>query len=416
MRNVLLVIKQELLTTIGKPSFWLTTFLFPLLILAISAGSQLLAERAFTTEDPALAEPVPGEQIQMIGYVDDAGLISELPPDFPQNRLRSYPNRDAAHEALEAGEILRYYVIADDFVESGELIVVEPDFAPFQQLMFSGPVATLINYNLTEDPTLTQLLTAPLANVQRVALATETAVGEGEEILLFLVPFAVIFIFFFVLTMSSGFMLRSVSKEKENRVVEILLLSLPPRALMLGKIIALGMVALLQIGLWLGGSLFLLENRAALTGTVAAFTLPEGFLLWAALHFLLGYVMYAAMLGALGALAPNAREASQLTFLVLLPLLLPMWLQGVFISQPNGLVATILSLFPLTAPVAMMARLTSGGVPLWQPILGLVLMGLTAYGLVLVAARFFRADTLLSSTSLSWQRVRQELKRVWKPG
>jgi ABC-2 type transport system permease protein len=178
---------------------------------------------------------------------------------------------------------------------------------------------------------------------------------------------------------------------------------------MLGKIVGLGAVALLQLAIWAGGGLLLLGRGDQLLGT-ASFLPPPGFVAWLALYFLFGYATYASAMGALGVLAPTAREGAQFTFLVLLPLMLPLWLNNVFMQEPNGDLATFLSLFPLTAPLAMVTRLAAGGVPLWQPIVGVLALAATAYGFVLLSARLFRADTLLSNAGLSWKRVVKELK------
>jgi ABC-2 type transport system permease protein len=91
--------------------------------------------------------------------------------------------------------------------------------------------------------------------------------------------------------------------------------------------------------------------------------------------------------------------------------LLPVWLNSVFLHTPNGVLATVFSLFPLTAPTAMVSRLAAGGVPAWQAPLALIGVALTAYLFVTLAARFFRADTLLSSGSLTWGRIAGELRR-----
>ncbi len=193
-------------------------------------------------------------------------------------------------------------------------------------------------------------------------------------------------------------------------MAEVLLLSLRPRDLMLGKIVGLGFVALVQMGIWLGGSLLTLErNRALLDLAADAVILPPGFIGWAIAFFLLGFLVYAAMLGAIGALAPSAREGSQFTFIILLPLMLPLWFQSAFIQAPNGVLATFFSLFPLSAPMAMITRMVTTTVPLWQIVLSLALLAATAYGLVVLAARFFRADTLLSDATLDWKRLRGEL-------
>ena len=218
------------------------------------------------------------------------------------------------------------------------------------------------------------------------------------------------FILFFVITMSAGFMLQSVTREKENRTAELLLTSLSPRELMLGKVVGLGVVALVQMGIWMGAG-----SSCWWAGRWRPRRWPGrgsslAFFLWAFVFFIFGYTVYAAALGALGALAPTMREGSQFTFVLLLPLLVPLWLNNVFMQDPNGPVATAMSLFPLTAPTAMVTRLAAGGVPAWQPFVALAGLVVTAYFFVVLAARFFRADTLLSSASISWGRVASELR------
>ncbi len=89
---------------------------------------------------------------------------------------------------------------------------------------------------------------------------------------------------------------------------------------------------------------------------------------------------------------------------------MPFYLNQAFVSDPNGALVTALSLFPLTAPTAMMARQSVVTVPAWQVIASLVGLAVTTYLLVLLAARFFRADTLLSTASLSWGRIFKELR------
>jgi ABC-2 type transport system permease protein len=178
---------------------------------------------------------------------------------------------------------------------------------------------------------------------------------------------------------------------------------------MLGKILGLGAVALLQMGVWLGGGLLLLGRGQALLGSGSLASLPDGFVAVTVLYFLLGYALYASALGALGALAPNLREGSQYTFILLLPLLAPLMLNSVFVEAPDGALATVFSLFPLTSPTAMPTRLVAGDVPAWQVLLGLALLVATAFAFVLLAARFFRADTLLSDAALDWRRVRKKV-------
>jgi ABC-2 type transport system permease protein len=112
--------------------------------------------------------------------------------------------------------------------------------------------------------------------------------------------------------------------------------------------------------------------------------------------FVLGYAMYASLMAAVGALVPNLREASQATFVVILPMIIPLLLISVLVEQPNGPLAVGMSLFPLTAPVTMMARLAIVEVPLWQLLAAVLLQAATAALIVRSVANLFRAQTLLS--------------------
>jgi ABC-2 type transport system permease protein len=132
-----------------------------------------------------------------------------------------------------------------------------------------------------------------------------------------------------------------------------------------------------------------------------AFQLPASILLWGILFFILGYGVYASLMAGIGALVPSMREASQLTTVVIIPLIIPLMFISILIQSPNSTLAVVLSLFPLTAPVAMMTRLASTQVPLWQIGLALVLLALTALYFIRAAAGLFHAQNLLTGKSLS---------------
>ncbi len=409
MRNVWLIAQHEIRTTLGKRSFWFTTFIFPLFILAMTFGSQLLSER-LVSAPPEGGNGAAGAPPPAVGYVDEAGLIRRTPPDMPEGWVIAYPSEGAARQALAAGTIARYYRIPADFLATGDITLVEQSYTPLASIDRRDAVRALLYYNLVGDVARSELVQDPLPNVRLQSLQPQAQVG-GDG-LAFAVPYATVFIMFFVLTLTSTYMLRSVTTEKETRMVEVLLTSLRPRDLMLGKVLGLGAVGLLQMAIWAGGALAALRQRlAAIPRGVdaTAFSLPPGFLWWVLAYFLLGYVLFSSILAALGALAPTAREANQFTFLVLLPLMLPLWLNATFMQAPNGSLATFLSLFPLTAPVAMVTRLVTGVVPPWQPVVGLALLAVTAYVFVLLSARLFKAGTLLSTASLDVRRLREAL-------
>jgi ABC-2 type transport system permease protein len=405
MRNILVVIKHEIITTISKPSFWVMAILFPIFIVGINIFTQVMAQNAVEDTQVSTSERLSAGTFY--AYVDEAGLIQNLPADVPARLMVEYPTEEAARQAVYAGEIDAYTIIAQDYLETGQIDVIQKNFS----LLGSTPEDVfeyVIAYNLTGDANLTAAITNPLPQVQSHQLAQPTEDNTrraSSNMMGYLVPFAVMFIFFFLITMGGGYMLQSVSREKENRTVEVLLVSINPLQLMFGKIVGLSAVALLQMLIWLGGGLLALNQVNQLVEAAEGFKLPAGFVILAVLFFLLGYLMYAALLGAVGALAPSAKEGGQLTFIVMLPLIIPLWFNQALLQNPQGTIAMIFSMIPFTAPVSMLTRLAVVNVPFWQVLLSLAGLAVTTYLMVLLAARFFRADTLLSSAPIKKERV-----------
>ena len=402
MGKILLVIRHEIQTTIRKRSFWIMTFLFPALIVALSLGSQLLSAKSFADEEQdGFLE---SEKAGVIGLVDEAELILHLPPEVPSKLLQTFPSQTSAQAALEAGKLDRYYLIPEDFHQTGEVILVVSDYSPLTNLTSNTLFEFIVDANLIGDNTLARLIIDPTPNEVFYPQAVDVQAGDDSRVTSFLVPYATMMLFFMLISMTGNMMLTSVTKEKENRTMEVLLLSLRPRELMTGKLLGLGTVALLQMSIWLGGGLLAQGGGGQVLRSYLAALTPS-FILWAFAYLTLGYLLYASILGALGALAPTAREGAQFSFLVMLPILIPLALNTVFVESPHGGLATFLSLFPLSAPTSMVTRLASGAVPAWQPIVGLIGLAGTTFFFISLAARFFRADTLLSSAGLTRQRL-----------
>jgi ABC-2 type transport system permease protein len=177
--------------------------------------------------------------------------------------------------------------------------------------------------------------------------------------------------------------------------------SLSPRDLFAGKIVGLGILGLIQTVIWMGTAYGTLMLAGRTFDLPASLDLPTSIWFWGVVFFLLGYAVYASLMAGLGALVPNLREGSQATFMIILPLLVPLFLIGALVEDPNGTLAMVLSIFPLTAPGTMITRLAAGGVPAWQPPLAALLLLGTAALIVRSVSRMFRAQTILSGEPFS---------------
>ena len=166
---------------------------------------------------------------------------------------------------------------------------------------------------------------------------------------------------------TSGYLLQSVTEEKENRVVEILLSSIPALPLMAGKVVGLGAAGLTQVALWLATALIALPF--ANSQFAINLTLPWTTILLAIVFFTLGYLSYGAIFAAIGALAPSSREGQQygsfFGFLAVIPLIF----SSVFLTDLNSPIVIVLCLLPLTAPAAVLEVLALSPSPPWPLIL-----------------------------------------------
>jgi ABC-2 type transport system permease protein len=194
-------------------------------------------------------------------------------------------------------------------------------------------------------------------------------------------------------------------------MIEVLMLSIDPREMMVGKIIGLGLVSLLQVVIWAGSMYTMLRIGGDTLNLPEGFSIPISLLIWLIILYLLGYAIIATLMGGVGALVPDTKAATQASWIVLLPTMIGYFVAVTPIGQgdPHGTVSTILSIFPLTAPVVMIMRLTIGSVPAWQLLLTVVLMITSAIFILRAVAQIFRAQTLLSGQPFSVRRYFQAL-------
>lgn len=417
MRTIWLVIKHDVAVTLRQRSFWILTLLMPVLLLGVNVYSIIQdnsPDKAGSATTTGSTDAIPTD-LTKIGLVDEAGLITQMPPDLTPDPFLHFADNTAARAALERGQILQYVDIPPDYLVTGQVTVYAENFQITENGQTMGVAGSsdnawvlqyIIDYNLTGSQQISLALHDPtpsnLAQYHDISPASESSAQSSglAELVSTIVPY----MFYFLLLMASSYLMRSVVAEKENRTAETLLVSLDPRQLMVGKILAMSIVVLVQIVVWMGGGVLLLRQGAQVL-QVAQYAFPPGFIVWAILFLILGYLLFASIMAAAGALATNAREGGQMTWLLIIPLMPTLMFSNMFLDQPNSPLILGLSLFPFSAPSAMVTRLAVTPVPLWQILVSLGGLAVTTYIFVSLAARFFRASNLLSSESFSWRRL-----------
>jgi ABC-2 type transport system permease protein len=394
-----LILSNEMRTALQTKSFLLTTFGIPLVAIAVFALGSLLSARQDTVSGPDEQEPVSPE-LQVEGVVDLAGIIESISVDVPTGTLVELPDRESAFAALDGGTISAFYVIPANYVQSGDLIYVNPNYHPLSSGGQDWIMRQVLFANLlANDPERIARASQPM-EIRIRPLVVEPDQGRQGP-LRFFIPYVIMLTLYLVIMMASSLLLNSVSGEKKTRVIEILLVSVAPIQLLSAKIVGLGLLGLLQASIWFATGFGLLRLGGQSFAISPEFQPPLSIVAWGLAFFLLGYAVYASLMAALGALVPNIKEASQMVILVIWPLLIPLFLIVPLIEQSRAPLAVGLSLFPFTAPIAMMTRLAVGGVPAWQPWLAAGLLLLTAFLVIRAAAGAFRAQALLSGQPIS---------------
>ena len=246
-----------------------------------------------------------------------------------------------------------------------------------------------------------------------------------------------------------GFVMRSVIEEKTSRIIEVIISSVKPFQLMLGKIIGTSLAGITQFGIWIisGGILLLiaisfldidpvaLNNGANVNANINVgvspipsidgvmqlyaqeiFKIPWVMLIsFFLIYFILGYLIYSSIYAAIGAAVDNETDTQQFIFPIILPLMLAIYV-GFFsvFSNPHGPIAVGFSLFPLTSPIVMLMRLPGGigegGVPIWQLITSIILLIVTFIGIVGLAAKIYRIGILMYGKKPSYRELFKWLK------
>ncbi len=403
MTKTLLILKNEIYALVSRPSFWFGVLGVPAIAFLIYGAIYFINRSQTGSGSPAagltelISEP---EDTRPQGYVDLSGLIVDIPADFPAGALVGYGGESAARQALAEGKIRAFYVIPADYIDSGQIRVYTQQYNLIASQMQAQDLYWLIDYNLAGgDPDYYQLISYPLAWLQNENLSppeVQALERDTSNEMTFFVPYGVMMLFYVGILGSSGLLLNSISKEKENRILEVLMVSTGPRSLLLGKIAGLGLVGLFQVVVWAVSALALLRLSGQAFALPETTQLPPSILAWGIIFFILGYLVYAALMAGVGALVPNLREASQATTVIVIPMMIPLFVISALIEKPNSPFSVALSLFPFTSPTTMMLRLAATEVPLWQVLLSIALLAVTALLVIRAVAGFFRAQTLLS--------------------
>jgi ABC-2 type transport system permease protein len=251
--------------------------------------------------------------------------------------------------------------------------------------------------------------------------------GAGYVIMMFIIIYG-------------AMVMRSVIEEKTNRIIEVIISSVKPYQLMLGKIIGTALAGLLQFFIWAVILAVILFVSSYFLGMDAIETMKQGrqlpaaqmdvmaqtkaqffvgeilklpllsMFIWFVLFFLGGYLLYSSIYAAIGSAVDNETDTQQFMFPVLMPLMIGVYVGfATVINDPHGMIASIFSYIPLTSPIVMLMRIPFG-VPWWQVLISLLILILTFLFVVWIAAKIYRVGILMYGKKASYKELYKWLK------
>jgi len=411
MGKIGVIARHEYLVNVRRLGFIIMTALVPLLgvlglLIAAFFGGQAAAffERHFA--------PEPKE----IGVVDHLGVFTPILPAY-QERYHLLADEETGRVAIEADEITTLLVIPGDYVESGRVMIFSKG-SGFSAAVMEDSASVrrfFVDHLLRDevDPALRKRLADPIEPVL-VSLEAEGRPGGGplSTFLNIMVPYFLGILLIMTIFVSSGYLLRGVAEEKTSRVIEIVLSSVTAQELLAGKVLGLGALGLTQVVVWLVSAFGLSRGAVSLLGVALPLLARSEVFILGLVYYLLGFLVYAVLMGAVGALGTTMQESQQLAGIFSLMAAIPLMLGGFMFSNPNMPLLRALSWFPLTAPTMMLLRLPMAEVPVVDVVGSIVVLLISIPVLLWAGAKVFRMGLLMYGKRPSLAQVVRALREA----
>lgn len=394
MNKIKIVISREYISRVRKKSFIIMTFLTPILFaLIIIVPMYFVKNQKVETKKIAIVDK--SEQFSQV-------FVSNSKFNFTIIQDTSIRNNEIAKDYYALVEIPKDYKKQTIKIYSTENISLETNEYIKATLTSQARNLFLISHNI--DPQILQQSNLEL-NVESFKISTDTSEIESSssEISAILGYIGAFIIYMFIFIYGSQLM-RSAMDEKKDRIVEVLVSSVKPFQLLMGKIIGVALVAFTQFLLWVlliiallsvFGQNVMQNNTKDLMMVLSILKSGETLrlLILFLIYFIGGYLLYGSLFAAIGGAVDSETDTQQFMLPITLPMILAIVFAQTIISEPNGDIAKVLSQIPFTSPIVMLVRLNFG-VPIWEIALSISLLILTFLLSVYIAAKIYRVGIL----------------------
>ena len=435
MNKIGLIIKREYLTRVRKRSFLIMTFLGPILMAAIYIIPIMLALNS-------------SNEKMRVAVVDESHWFEDRFTDTQEHTFVLMPGQpiDSVKEMVKTGIFdMALYVPPTQLNIPSNAVVYSIRQVPMEVETYISNVMEkeIEDQKLMANGVDPEIVNAVKTNVNLQIMRMDEKGNEKETFTkvqftlgIFLAMLVYMFIIFF-----GGQVMQGVAEEKTNRIIEVIISSVKPFQLMMGKIIGVSLVALTQFVLWIlltgifyvGFSAYIgishpdmlsqgtvmaqeitnndiMSNESVQSIVQIAQSIDFGTIITCFLvFFILGYLLYATLYAAIGSLVDNNTDSQQFTLPVTVPLIIAIISSFYIVNNPDSSLAVWFSMIPFTSPISMMVRIPFG-VPIWQVVVSAVILAGTFVLMTWIAAKIYRTGILMYGKKLSYKEIFKWLK------
>ena len=437
MSKIGLVLTREYTTRVRKKSFIIMTLLMP----ALMAAMFILPGYLMTRDDT--------KERTIAVYDGSTILLGQLESnDYTKYKFIPEEEYNKVKDHLKTSDFYALLVIQPNVLNTKTVQLISTSNIPFD---LKNQIQNKIRSVIEKEKMAEVIKETGIADLENKIKATKTSIsvntiklGESGEAKKSSTEIGMIlgYIFGFVIYMFIllyGMMvMQGVMEEKQSRIVEVIISSVKPFELMMGKIVGIALVGLTQLAIWIVLGVAIISSAKGLmpgaqhagtaqdimaqSGAMAQANTPEQLdkiqdilgmlgsvnfplIIGCFIFFFIGgYLLYSSLFAAVGSAVDSQEDAQQFTMPIMLPIILAIMVMMSAIKNPEGPVAFWFSMIPFTSPVVMMARIPFG-VPAWQLILSMALLIITFVGLVWVAGKIYRTGILMYGKKVSWKEL-----------
>ena len=434
MNHLPLIIQREYLTKVRNKSFIIMTFLSPFIFVGIFG---LVAYLSSLNSDT----------VRQISILDESGLFMEEFVSSPHTKykmLHGISLEEAKKEAESSNMYGLLYIPKTENLETlAKGITFYSEDSPSLSMM--GDINKLLENKVNTLKLKEAGIDSETIRKMRISISANQETFKGQETsklgagLKLVFGGAAGYLLFMFIIIYGNMIMRSVIEEKTSRVIEVIISSVKPRVLLLGKIFGTTLAGITQFAIWVVLILILMTVVTSVFGIDPAAASPSqqvleqsvdggsqkiiqeimmeinnlpltNLIVMFILFFVGGYLLYASLYASVGAAVDSETDTQQFMMPILMPLILAVYVGMVtVIDNPHGTVSQVFSYIPFTSPVVMLMRIPFG-VPLWQQIISVVLLFLTFLGTVWFAAKIYRVGILMYGKKPTYKEIFKWLK------